>query len=245
MKPEEHMKMKLFVCTLGLLIAATAPAETIIADSASSLTWQDSGGAASTLDGTTLNIVADKNSQVTAGFSGLSLANDGDYLTVQFDLARSGPAMADDGSTLEIWFDGTHGYAVAFEPFGGANQAIFRETGDTNLGKFNSLAIGSTAQTVSFTISRILTGNGLELTATGDLVDTTGNTKTVESDLVFDPATTFSEIYFKFPGSGWINNDQNISISNFSVTTSVPEPAMIGMLGLGGLLTILLRKLRV
>jgi hypothetical protein len=48
----------------------------------------------------------------------------------------------------------------------------------------------------------------------------------------------------KFSGNGWINNDQNVSISNLSVMTSVPEPATIGMLGLGGLLTLLVRKLR-
>ncbi len=211
--------------------SGTPPATNGFVNSAADLTWTSAGGAVSAVSGDTLTITAAKNSQVLAALpSSVELATTNDYLMVSFDVDINGTAFADDGSTFRISFNDSsepYAYFAAFEPYGGANQAIFGETSDSNLGKFDITAMGSSVHAVSFILQKTDTIAGMELEAISDLITAVDFTKTAEPDILPVITTTFDEIYFSFNGSQWLNG-QTVTINNFSIETvagtNAPDP---------------------
>ncbi len=219
------MKKKMIRLMTGLLIGITAQSTSAatLADSPADLIWTNSGGASSSVSGDVLSITAAKNSQVLASLpSTVTLAETNDALTVSFEVTITGSAFADDGSALKIGFNDSsnaYSYAVAIEPYGGDNQAVFSETDDFNLGKFDVSAMGSDTWTVSFELTKTDTSAGLELTATGSVVS--AGSVSVEPDIIPATTTSFDEISLNFTGSQWLNA-QTVTVENLRI--EAPEP---------------------
>ncbi len=212
-----------FSLLVSLILSAPAAVQTW---SAGEFAWVDSGGALSTVSGDTLTIIASKNSRVTATLpESLTISESGEKVSVSFDLTVSGDPFADDGSTLRVGFqNSTYGYYAAFEPAGGASQAIFGETDDTNLGRFDVLAMGSTGRTVRF-ILEYSAVTEVDLTAAGTLVDEADNFVTVEPDIL--PAgTTFDTVYIYLGGNLW-SGGQTLTLSNLTIEAvqATPPPS--------------------
>ncbi len=207
--------------------ALSTPAETRTY-SAADLVWSDSGSAVSSLTNGVLEITAAKNSQVTAALpSRAALSETGNTVSVSFDITVSGGPFPDDSSTFRVGLnnsDLSYAYYAAFEPAGGTSQAIFGESGDSNLGRFDVLSLEAVPRTLRFTLKKTDLAAGLDLTAAGTLVDTAGNTITVEPDIVPASVTTFNEVYFYCSGNLWTNR-QKITLSNLTVKTVLPDPA--------------------
>jgi hypothetical protein len=157
-------------------------------ESVADLSWIDSGGAASSITGDIMTLTAAKNSQVLATLpSAVELATTNDYILVSFDVSIAGTTIADDGSALRIGFNNSaipYGYSVSFESYGGASQAILGETDDTNLGKFDISAMGSSTHSISFMLTKTDSSTGLELVASGDLITEPGQLFWEEPDMV-------------------------------------------------------------
>lgn len=211
------------------LIATAVTLANAASWTADDLSWSDSGGASSSVNNGTLVITASKNSQVEAGVPLTPLSETGRFVRVSCDIAVSDGPFADDGSSLRIGFkDSTSGYAyyAALEPVGGGSQAIFGETDDTNLGRFDVQPLGAASQTVTFELMKTGTGNGMDLTASGSLVTEPGGTITVEPDILPLGSTSFDTVYFYCSGALWLGG-QTITLSNLlieCVETNAPDP---------------------
>lgn len=215
-----------------------AGADVIIASEVGDLTYTDSGGASSSVsvDGSTLTIDTSKNGAVQGAFSSVSIPDDGDSLMVDFDLQFDvAPAS---GSSFYVDFTNSSSgdyYRVAFDAGGGSQSVVFSEDGDTNLGKFTGNALGTSSQQVTFSLTRNSTGDGMDLTLDSSLIQT--SPRTVGND-ISPVASTFDRVSFGFTGDAFNNQEIVATISNLTLTTTVPEPGTIVLTLLGlGLLT--------
>lgn len=238
-----------------LLLVSQADAAEVIVDSVADLTWSDAGGASSSVTSDVLTIQTSKNSSVAASLpAAVSIPAMDDFITVTFDVTLDN-VPANTSSAFEVGFrdsaSGDYFYKVALNPLGGTQGATFSEGGDSNLGKDDTLAFGTTTHTLWFTLTKIATDTGLSLTAAGGLINEAGNTATRNADLGPPPqTTTFDTLFFGFTGNAWNEtfgagaDTVTATIENLSVTTSaIPEPGSAGLVGLG-LLCVLGRRRR-
>ncbi len=220
-----HVKKHLYRITLFAAALATAVSAKTHTWTASDLSWGDSGGASSSVSADTLTITAAKNSTVSAPLPDpVVLSESGERISVSFDITVSGGPFADDGSSLRIGFaNSNYTYFAAFEPVGGASQAIFGETDDPNLGRFDSFPLGTVSRSVTFTLDQNdLTG--LILTASGSAVDEAGNSISADPDILPAAATNFTEVFIYLAGSLWLDG-QTLVFSNLSVEAIQDDPS--------------------
>lgn len=196
---------------------------------AGELSWSDSGGASSSVSGDTLTVTAAKNSTVSTPLPDpVVLDESGEQISVSFDVTVSGGPFADDGSSLRIGFaNSNYTYYASFEPVGGASQAIFGETDDPNLGRFDSLSLGTTSRSVTFTLEQNdLTG--LILSASGSAVDTAGNSTSADPDILPAAATNFTEVFLYLSGGLWLDGQtlvfSNLNVESTQNETVLPQP---------------------
>ncbi len=230
-----------------LCLSGYTQAETLV-DNVGDVTWNASGGAGvldSNAATNTLTIETAKNSDVTAALpSSIALTNAGDYIEVTLDFVLD-HIPANTSSWYEVGFSNSgsgYFYEIDFKPRGGTQNAKFEDTGSTNLGKHDTTADANSVHTISFRITHVDGAGDIQLTADGNHIAS----GPVTTDATAGGDTTIDTFFFEFNGNGFKEkfDDQNIqaTITNFSVTTNVPEPAGMGLMGVGSLL--LMRRAR-
>lgn len=157
----------------------------------------------------------------------------------------NGPTTANASLDIRFVDSGTGNYmGFVLNPSSSAAQTlVFGRSGDLNEGKFNSFNHGTTKQSMTFTVGQVLAAGNSE--ANFDLAWAGGLTYTDKggTSTVISPSTEFKFDTISFGVTGGATTD-GLLFDNISVTTSIPEPATIGMLGLGALLTLLIRRIR-
>ena len=236
-------RIKLLLSALALVaLAAPALGDVTLVSNVTDLTWVDSGGASSSESGgDTLLIDTSKNSAVTASLpSAVAIPATGDFLTVTFEVTFDN-VPTETSSSFGIGFGdsstGGYFYQVSINPLAAPSGSgvVFAEGGDTNLGKYESLGFGTTAHTVAFTVTNVDNGADLDLTAASDVIS--GSPRTVGLDITPATTTTLDTVYFNFRGNAWneeFDGDPiQATITNFSVTSNIPEPGSLGLTLLG------------
>ncbi len=242
-----NQRRPLFYCVAIALLAGPALADVTVVDSVTDLTWVGSNGASAATGTDTLTITTSKNSNVSASLpSSIEIPNTDDQITVSFSITFD-HVPANTSSTFGVALaDSTSGgtfYSVLINPAGGAQSVVFGETGDSNLGKFAGNVLTTDAQSLSFSLTKTSTGNGLDLTADSSLL--TVSPKTADVDITPVQTTTFDTVRFLFNGNAWNEefggNPIQATVTDFTVTTTVPEPSSMA-LATFGLLAILQRR---
>ncbi len=212
-------------------------------------------GDASAIDGNTLRFGVSGNTRLIGAMPTVTLANAGDSVTLaasyRFDSTYTGQRGVRFG--LESFTAPLAGYAFSFIP-GGASTIggeIFRyktlegganENGveGGNATRFETTNPSDGVQQISLTITR-LENNALELTAAGSFI--VGGSATVTTSTT--PATySFDRISVRFDNAAQGNTGvayfDNITLT----TTSVPEPASLGLAMVAGGLMLARRRSR-
>lgn len=239
-----------------LALGMAAHGQTTVADEIGDLSFSYQAGSSQvSSSATSLSIQTSKNSFASADFSSAYDLGVGDSITVSFSMALDA-VFTDTFSSFDFGFvDSTiagsvgvpdlgYDYAVQFDPVDTSNGIGFREGDDNNLGKFDTSS-GFGTNTNTFTFSILRTG--------ADTCDITGDSnissvaRTVGNDVTPLQTTSFDRFYLAFRGSGW-NEDLGsgtavATLSDFSITTTVPEPSAYALLsGLLGLSYVMLRR---
>lgn len=248
---ETYRRTLLWMAVLVVMLpAATAMAEVIVND-VGELNWQPGGGSFNSGDGVssqvedagqTLVITTNKNRDIHADLTNPAVLDEvGDSISVSFDFQLE-QTPTETSSSLQIGFIDSsttelYGYYADLNTLGGTNGLVMSENGtdDPNLGKHDSNAMGATVNSMTFTLTRIASGTGLELTVDSALVTSSG-TFSSEADTIPLPTTSFDRFFISFKGNEW-NLDNDLTITSFTVDSNavIPEPGslMLTLFGAG------------
>ncbi len=259
-------KIKALALLLGFTVALTASADLVLLnyDGSSTAGWTTSAGtiALSVVDdaggiggGNALQFATTgKNNQFAElAFNQSVTLGVGDFLSVSLDYRFTTAPPNINFSTVfgfvaNSTFSTTDQHAATYANLGvngpTGNLSKFQINGDVNEGKFATIDSGTTAHDLTYTVTR-LAGGQLEfnLQIDGTTVDATKTGSTVPSSYLFD-SIRLGGTAWAGTGAGGGDGVEGFLYDNIVVTTSVPEPATLGMLGLGALLTLLIRRAR-
>ncbi|MEM6551609.1 MAG: PEP-CTERM sorting domain-containing protein [Planctomycetota bacterium] len=185
------------------------------------------------LDGNALLLTTTSNNRVVSrGFgSSVTLANDGDFIELGLDYRLT--AILDDNFAFEaalLGASGTEG-GIRFNPSAANNGGTYFADSDNNAGRFDTIDSldGGSFLRHSLTL-RITRTSATEVLLTasfdGVAVDDS-NIEVIGSDIGAD--MTFDAFEFGWRGG----NSGEIYVDNATVTSNIPEPASLLLLGAG------------
>lgn len=165
-------------------------------------------------------------------FSEVTLTDIGDYIELSLDYRFT--AALDDNFGSEISFEGIADAGIRFNPSAATNGGTYFTDADSNAGRFDTIASGTTGQSM---FVRITKTSATEVTITSTF---NGNAHD-DSNLQIIGTEISTPLSFSNIRIGWTSgNSGDIYYDNIGVTTNaiIPEPttyvAIIGLVGLIG-----------
>lgn len=220
------MKKIAFTVMASLLIAATASASVITATS-TDRTYRSTGGTLGAITDATL-LAGTQAANVSAGFvipflipslGGASITD------VQLSLTAVANTISDTGTSIYLEIYGIRSSS-------GATTLATDYTGTTTPLVSNWIQMNASAATGTYT------ANSAALTSWI-------NSNAVEGEylfLTFKPSGALAANTYKYLSFASVDSGANMPA--LTITTVIPEPATIGMLGIGALFALLLRRLK-
>jgi len=171
----------------------------------------------------------------------VTLSNVNDYIEVSLDYRFAATLDDNSGSTVNL-FSSTSQFGMNFNPSAGSNAGTYFTNEDNNSGRFNTIASGTSAQSLTLRLTvtsatevqMLASFNGSPVSASNSQLIGVSSTDGIGSPL------TFNELSL-----GWTSgNSGDIFYDNIQVVTNVPEPSSLGLIGLGlsGLYLLRLRR---
>jgi len=179
----------------------------------------------------------------------------GQSLTFRTDLKFMGDNIVNPGSAQDIF---TLGVKLAADTSAAttANGTLttFRTTtagvtsfGGTQIGNLSTNGVGNNANlAVEYTLTVGATAAESTYGWKFTNLDTSWSVSGSEAmtTVIFDALTTGDGVYSYFNSRTFSSNSSGITGIDVYSTTVIPEPATIGMLGLGALITLLIRRMK-
>ncbi len=242
---------------LGLFIAATASANLLVSNTCDSLTgWSlgefpsgslsitnNFGGSGNTGNALVRPLVDGNNQYAVLGLGQDVTLGNNDWLELSVDYRFTGTPPTDNFSMI-FGFVGDAADALAQTAInlgvtdGGNNSKFSQGAPGDNGGKFEGINAGTTDHTLVFKFQMDATSSNVIFEVWNDGTSLGSSTKAIELT-----STTFDSLRLGGTSLG-AGVDTQILYDNVVATTSVPEPATIGMLGLAGVVVTALRRLR-
>lgn len=205
-------------------------------------------GDTTAIDGNTLRGVITGASTINRGFGGafapVTLAQNGDYvsMSVSFYYDYTGTNTSGvtvrtglvNGGASQTTFDDDYGYLLSFNPATGATTRLVEQLGSstTNLGSaFTGTSPDAVLMSLTLTITRVAAGIQFDMQGS-PLTSSTVSRTITHADPIATPYTyTLNQLSVRLNGT---DNKGAFYLDNVLVTTNVPEPASLTMLGLVG-----------
>ncbi len=241
----------------GLIALATAPAAAdtvVIADSVSALTWTpgggyQSGGMPGTVDANTLTVDVTKNKSHGADLGNdYALNNTGDWIEVTLSFQFNHPVTSGGGNISFGFTNDTTNTVYGDFGANGGNFAFYDNVnGSPRIsGNFSHSDPNSFLNSLTFRIEK--TDTGFDFIATSNLLNA-GTATSDETHAQFPAlglsATSYNRLVIVTTGNamkqgedGEPEDNLTVDITELEITTNVPEPASLGLMGLGGLMLL-------
>lgn len=227
---------------LGITLATGSASAFVIVSSVSDLNFVPSSTALSVASNTggVMVVNTTKNQSIDALLPSEISLGDGDSIDVSLDFAINDAVVNTASSISFRFFSGTSLYAINIDPVTVSNAIDLDNSSSGVIVRKNSTgALGTSTYNVTFTIDRN-TATDVDVSATGSFISggsIAGNTSSADDTTIFD------SFGIRFNGDAWNetfspdDHKPTVTISNFSINSTVPEPstyaAMIGALTLG------------
>ncbi|MEX0777100.1 MAG: PEP-CTERM sorting domain-containing protein [Phycisphaeraceae bacterium] len=161
--------------------------------------------------------------------SSIALANTGDYIELALDYRFAATLNDPFGATVALTGTGGVGAGVNFNPTAGTNQGTYFANPDTNAGRFTAIDSATTAHSLTLRITRV-SDTEVRLTSSFD------GSPRADSNLEVIGTDISAILTFDGLVVGWVSgNNGDVYYDNILVSTNVPEPASLALLGLATL----------
>ncbi len=252
------LKAAALLMSLAAGMAATASASLVVlsndfttgvagwvAETGMSITTSDDTGGIGT--GNALKITSISSNRRTSSLLSQAVTlgvNDTISLTADYRYLN-GPTTQNASLDIRFSDSATGNYmGFALNPSSSAAQTlVFSRTADTNEGKVNSFNHGTAKQSMTFTVGQILTSGNSQ--ADFDLAWAEGLTYTDRgrTSTVLSPSTEFKFNTISLGVMGGATTD-GLLFDNIVVTTTIPEPATLTLVGTVCIALFFLRRFR-